>query len=462
MAIIGAGITGLSSAYFLKQQDPNIDITIFEASNRPGGKIQSYRKDGYMIELGPESYLGRKTIMTELAKDIGLEQDIVTNTTGQSYIFAKNKLYPIPGGSIMGIPTDIKPFVTTKLISPLGKLRAGLDLLKKPTQMQDGDISVGAFFRARLGNEVLENLIEPLMGGIYGTDIDKLSLMSTFPNFKEKEEAFGSLIKGMKDEKNKRQKQRQLYPGAPKGQFKQFKHGLSSFIEALEQDVKNKGVSIQYNTKVDDIITSQKQYKIVYNDQLEEVYDGVLVTTPHQVFLNWFGQDPAFDYFKTMDSTTVATVVLAFDEKDIENTYDGTGFVIARTSDTDITACTWTSKKWPFTTPKGKVLIRAYVGKPGDTVVDDHTDDELVSIVRKDLSQMMTFKGNPEFTIVNRLPKSMPQYHVGHIQQIRDIQTHVKQTYPRLRVTGASFEAVGLPDCIMQGKVAAEEIVAEL
>lgn len=222
VAIIGAGITGLSSAYFLKQQDPNIDVTIFEASNRPGGKIQSYRKDGYMIELGPESYLGRKTIMTELAKDIGLEQDIVTNTTGQSYIFAKNKLYPIPGGSIMGIPTDIKPFVTTKLISPLGKLRAGLDLIKKPIQMQDGDISVGAFFRARLGNEVLENLIEPLMGGIYGTDIDKLSLMSTFPNFKEKEEAFGSLIKGMKDEKNKRLKQRQLYPGAPKGQFKQF------------------------------------------------------------------------------------------------------------------------------------------------------------------------------------------------------------------------------------------------
>ncbi|MGT0298927.1 FAD-dependent oxidoreductase [Staphylococcus aureus] len=106
-----------------------------------------------------------------------------------------------------------------------------------------------------------------------------------------------------------------------------------------------------------------------------------------------------------MDGTTVATVVLAFDEKDIENTHDGTGLVVARTSDTDITACTWTSKKWPFTTPEGKVLIRAYVGKPGDTVVDDHTDNELVSIVRRDLSQMMTFKGDPEFTIVNRLQK---------------------------------------------------------
>ena len=131
-------------------------------------------------------------------------------------------------------------------------------------------------------------------------------------------------------------------------------------------------------------------------------FNGLLVTTSHQVFLNWFSHNPAFDYFKNMDSTTVATVVLAFDEKNITNTYDGTGFVIARTSQTDITACTWTSKKWPFTTPEGKVLIRAYIGKPGDTVVDDHTDEEIVSIVRKDLSQMMTISGNPDFTIVNR------------------------------------------------------------
>ncbi|MEJ7497555.1 protoporphyrinogen oxidase [Staphylococcus warneri] len=460
VAIIGAGITGLTSAYYMKKQNPHLNVTIYEATNRPGGKIQTYRKDGYTIELGPESYLGRKTIMTDIANEVGLGNDLITNTTGQSYIYAKNKLYPIPGGSIMGIPTDIKPFIKTKLISPLGKLRAGLDLFKKPIEIED-DISVGDFFRQRLGDEVLENLIEPLMGGIYGTNIDDLSLMSTFPNFKEKEEAFGSLIKGMKDEKEQRIKQRQLYPGAPKGQFKQFKHGLSSFIEALEEAVKNQGVDIQYNTKVEDIIVSQRDYQVVV-DGKNEVYDGVLVTTPQQVFMQWFNHDPAFDYFNTMDSTTVATVVLAFDEKDIENTYDGTGFVIARTSNTDITACTWTSKKWPFTTPEGKVLIRAYVGKPGDTVVDDHTDEEIVSIVRRDLKQMMTFKDDPEFTIVNRLPKSMPQYHVGHIKQIRKIQEHIKRTYPRLKITGAPFEAVGLPDCIQQGHNAVDEMLEEL
>ena len=124
-----AGITGLSSAYYLNKQDADLDITVLK-QQIVLGKIQTYRQDGYTIELGPESYLGRKTIMTDIAHEIGLGQDLITNRTGKSYIFAKNKLYPIPGGAIMGIPTDIKPFIKTKLISPLGKLRAGLDLFK--------------------------------------------------------------------------------------------------------------------------------------------------------------------------------------------------------------------------------------------------------------------------------------------------------------------------------------------
>ncbi|MCI2875654.1 protoporphyrinogen oxidase [Staphylococcus hominis] len=460
VAIIGAGITGLASAYYFKHYNEDIDVTIFEATSRPGGKIQTYRREGYTIELGPESYLGRKTIMTDLAKDIGLEDDLITNQTGQSYIFAKNQLYPIPGGSIMGIPTDIKPFLKTRLISPLGKLRAGLDLVIPPIKIEN-DISVGDFFRKRLGNEMLENLIEPLMGGIYGTDIDQLSLMSTFPDFKYKEESYGSLIKGMKHEKRERTRKRQLDPSVPKGQFKQFRHGLSSFIEALAKDVEQKGGHIKYNTPVEDIHIHNDKYEIVTHNS-RDTFDGLLVTTPHQTFMKWFNHDSAFEYFNTMDSTTVATVVFAFDEKNIENTYNGTGFVIARTSHTNITACTWTTKKWPFTTPKDKVLLRAYVGKPGDTVVDDHTDEEIVNIARRDLSKMMTFKGDPDFTIVNRLPKSMPQYHIGHMTQIRNIQNHVKRQYNGLRITGAPFEAVGLPDCIQQGKNAVEELIDEL
>ncbi|WP_105996397.1 protoporphyrinogen oxidase [Staphylococcus agnetis] len=461
VAIIGAGITGLSSAFFIKKHFPNVDITIYEASDVPGGKIKTVSRDGYTIELGPESYLGRKSIMTEVAKEVGIpEEDIITNQTGQSYIFARNQLYPIPGGSILGIPTDIKPFVTTKLISFKGKLRALKDLTRKPISMNE-DISVGAFFRYRLGDEILENLIEPLLSGIYGTDIDKLSLMSTFPNFKTLEDTHGSIMKGMQKVRLHREKQDQHNTEGPQGQFKQFRHGLYDLIIQLERWLKEHHVAFEYNTPIENLIRQQKGYNVVTHGDTV-FYDGVIVTTPHQVFHKWFEADPAFDYFKHLEASSVATIVFAFDEKNIKNTHNGTGFVIARTSNTSITACTWTTKKWPHTTPDGKVLIRAYIGKPGDDIVKTHSDEELVAIVKKDLSQMMTFYGEPDFTIVNKMLDASPQYHVGHIHQIKQIQEHVYKNYPHLQITGASFEAVGLPDCIQQAQDAVQRLIPRI
>ncbi|SUK12788.1 protoporphyrinogen oxidase [Staphylococcus agnetis] len=461
VAIIGAGITGLSSAFFIKKHFPNVDITIYEASDVPGGKIKTVSRDGYTIELGPESYLGRKSIMTEVAKEVGIpEEDIITNQTGQSYIFARNQLYPIPGGSILGIPTDIKPFVTTKLISFKGKLRALKDLTRKPISMNE-DISVGAFFRYRLGDEILENLIEPLLSGIYGTDIDKLSLMSTFPNFKTLEDTHGSIMKGMQKVRLHREKQDQHNTEGPQGQFKQFRHGLYDLVIQLERWLKQHHVAFEYNTPIENLIRQQKGYNVVtHGDTI--FYDGVIVTTPHQVFHKWFEADPAFDYFKHLEASSVATIVFAFDEKNIKNTHNGTGFVIARTSNTSITACTWTTKKWPHTTPDGKVLIRAYIGKPGDDIVKTHSDEELVAIAKKDLSQMMTFYGEPDFTIVNKMLDASPQYHVGHIHQIKQIQEHVYKNYPHLQITGASFEAVGLPDCIQQAQDAVQRLIPRI
>ncbi|MBA8771474.1 protoporphyrinogen oxidase [Staphylococcus coagulans] len=464
VAIVGAGITGLASAYFIKTQYPQVEITVYEATNRAGGKVKTVQRDGYTIELGPESYLGRKTIMTEVAKSIGMsDEDIVTNETGQSYIYAHNQLYPIPGGSILGVPTDLKPFMLTKLISFKGKLRALKDLSLKPIAMEDeNDISVGHFFRARLGDEMLENLIEPLLSGIYGTDIDQLSLMSTFPNFKALEEKHGSIIKGMQQVKKERQQLAHHNQKGPQGQFKQFKKGLNDFINQLENWLVNQDVNFEYETKVHDLVATQKGYFVELAQEERVFYDGVIVTTPHQSFRDWFSSDPKFDYFYQLQASSVATIVFAFDEKNIKNTYNGTGFVIARTSQTDITACTWTTKKWPHTTPEGKVLIRAYIGKPGDNIVNEKSDEELVAIAKKDLSQMMTFYGEPDFTIVNKMPYASPQYHVGHIGKIKEIQQHIYENYPHLQITGAPFEAVGLPDCIQQAKDVVSKLLPRL
>ncbi|REH92641.1 protoporphyrinogen oxidase [Staphylococcus felis] len=463
VAVIGAGITGLSSAFFIKKNYPEVDVTIYEATNRPGGKIKTEKRDGYVIELGPESYLGRKKIMTDVAREIGMnEDDIVTNQTGQSYIYAQNQLYPIPGGSILGVPTDIKPFISTKLITLKGKIRALKDLTMKPISITEDDISVGHFFRARLGDELLEKLIEPLLSGIYGTDIDQLSLMSTFPYFKSLEEEHGSIIKGMKQVRRARQKNENNNCVGAQGQFKQFKQGLYDFILKLEAWLKAREVTIEYQTTVKDLSSTQQGYNLIFENDNTIFYDGVIVATPHQVFQKWFENDPMFDYFKSLNASSVATIAMAYDNANIENYENGTGFVVSRTSQTDITACTWTSKKWPHTTPKGKTLIRAYIGKPGQRIVEDCTEEELVQIAQRDLSKVMKFQGSPDFTIVNKMIQASPQYHVGHISKIKEIQAHIYDNYQHLQITGAPFEAVGLPDCILQAQNAVEKLIPRI
>lgn len=451
VAIIGGGITGLSTAYYLKQLDSNVEVDLYEASDRFGGKVKTYRDEDYTLELGPESYLGRKVIMTELAKSLGLEDELVRNQVGQSYIYANNRLHPMPGGSILGIPTEIVPFMKTGLLSPQAKVRAGMELFV-PKTTDRVDISLGQFFRQRLGNGVLENIIEPLLSGIYGGNIDRLSLESTFPMFRDQVIQQGSLIKGMAETKKARRGQ----SSTDGGQFLQFKSGLESMIDALVEAVEEMGVNTHLNSKVD--YNYDGQHQVIVNDDVV-AYDNVVITTPHQVFKRWFSDDAMFTWFNQMPSTSVATVLLVFDESQVHNEHEGTGFVVARNSDVHITACTWTNKKWPHTTPEGKVVLRAYIGKPDDPIVEHATDDELVNIALSDLNEVMTIDGRPERSFVTKLVRSMPQYEVGHKRYMDILKSHINQQYPGLIITGASIDAVGLPDCVGFGKASAEQIL---
>lgn len=172
-------------------------VKLIEASHRLGGQMQTFKKDGYVIERGPDSFLERKDSVARLAREVGMAGELVNNTPGKTFILVKDQLHSVPGGAIMGIPTEVGPFLTTKLFSMSGKLRAAADLVLTRSKA-DRDQSLGTFFRRRLGNEVVENLIEPLLSGIYAGDIDKMSLMTLFPHFYQVEEKYRSLILGMK------------------------------------------------------------------------------------------------------------------------------------------------------------------------------------------------------------------------------------------------------------------------
>lgn len=459
VVIIGGGIAGLATAYYLqkeiKERELPIDIKLVEASHRLGGKLQTVVRDGFTIERGPDSFLARKTSMIRLAKEVGMDQYLVPNSTGKSYVLVNEELHPMPGGSIMGIPTEVGPFITTNLFSIPGKLRAAADFIL-PKSETGKDQSLGQFFRRRLGDEVVENLIEPLLSGIYAGDIDQLSLMSTFPQFYEVEQKYRSLIIGMKKTTPAKPKNH-VNQGKSSGGFLTFRTGLQSFAEAIEAKLNPN--SILKGHRVEKITKEGQSYEIYLNNGKTLSADSIVAATPHKVTQAMFSQYSFFDPLKSVPSTSVATVALAFPKEAIQKDIDGTGFVVSRNGDYSITACTWTHKKWEHSTPEGKVLLRCYVGRAGDETIVDLSDDQITKIILDDLKKTMDISMNPDFVIVSRWKEAMPQYTVGHKQRLETIDLHVKAELPGIFLAGASYGGVGVPDCIDQGEAAVKAVL---
>ncbi|MFC0475075.1 protoporphyrinogen oxidase [Robertmurraya beringensis] len=458
VVIIGGGITGITAAYYLQKEAREkglpIDVCLVEASHRLGGKIQTMVRDGFVIERGPDSYLERKQSATRLVKEAGMESKLVNNTAGKSYVLVQERLHPMPGGSVMGIPTQLAPFVTTGLFSIQGKLRAAADfVLPKSNPVEDQ--SLGTFFRRRLGDEVVENLIEPLLSGIYAGDIDQMSLMATFPQFYQVEQKYGSLVLGMK--KSTPQAPKKSPETKSKGIFLTLTSGLQSLVDGIE--AKLEAGSVLKGIRVDRIKKMDKGYKLELNNGEKLTADAIVSAVPHHVTHAMFQQYDFFDPFEHMPSTSVATVALAFPKEAVEKDINGTGFVVSRNSDYSITACTWTHKKWPHSCPEGSVLLRCYVGRPGDEAIVDLSDDELSRIVLEDLNKTMNITMDPNFVVVSRWKDSMPQYTVGHKQRIQTVNEHVAQELPGVFLAGASFEGLGIPDCIDQGEAAVKKVL---
>lgn len=465
MVIIGGGITGLTAAYYLqkhaRENELLLEVKLVEASHRVGGKMQTYVKDGFVIERGPDSFLERKESAGRLAREVGLGDKLVNNSTGKSYVLVKDRLHPIPGGAVMGIPTQISPFVTSGLFSWPGKFRAAGDFFLPPSKVA-GDQSLGDFFRRRLGDEVVENLIEPLLSGIYAGDIDNMSLLSTFPQFYQTEQKYGSLILGTKKSTPAPKKQpAELAQAKKKGMFLTVTSGLQSFVDAIESKLESG--SVIKGIRVDKVSKQKRGYRLRLSSGETLDADSILVAAPHEAALHIFADhEHIFTPFRDMPSTSVATIAMAFPESVIKEDIDGTGFVVSRNSDYTITACTWTHKKWPHTTPEGKVLLRLYVGRPGDEAIVDLSDDEIIQIALEDLNKIMEIQTQPDFAVVSRWKEAMPQYTVGHKQRIANLKRNLEEELPGVFVGGSSFEGVGLPDCIDQGEVAVEKILEYL
>ncbi|GGA73657.1 protoporphyrinogen oxidase [Ornithinibacillus halotolerans] len=457
IVIIGGGITGLSAAYYLQKsiQEKNLpyEIKLIEASNRLGGKIDTLKRDGFIIERGPDSIIVRKKPGVKLVEELGLKDKMIRNGTGQSYILVNGELHKMPKGAFMGIPKDIEGFLESELVSPEGKKRALLDLEMGKGE-EEADQSLGAFLRRRLGDELVENEIEPLLAGIYSGDIDEMSLMATFPNFYHLVQKYGSLIKGLQE----------TIPTPPKptgkkvpGVFFSFKEGLGIVVDKLVEKLNEESITME--KAVTHIEKIDSGYQLSLSDGEIVTASAVIATTPHQTIPKMFNDIEFLNVLTDVPSSSVANVALAFDQSAIKQDIDGTGFVVSRNNDYRITACTWTHKKWPTTTPEGKALIRCYVGRPNDQEVVDLPDEELINIVLHDLNKTMNITAKPEFSVISRWKNVMPQYTVGHLERIEKVRDEANKHLPGVFLAGSSFEGVGIPDCIEQGEKAVEQVL---
>ncbi|BBH19120.1 protoporphyrinogen oxidase [Paenibacillus baekrokdamisoli] len=476
--VIGGGISGLSSAFYLLWEahlrGRAAVVTLVDPSERLGGKINTLKRDGFVIEKGPDSFLARKTPIIDLARDLGIAHELVgTNPAAKkTYILHKGKLHAMPPGLVLGIPTEIAPFAKSSLLSWGGKLRAFMDFLK-PASKDTDDESLGDFLTRRLGPEVMERVAEPLLAGIYAGDLRKLSLQATFPQFKEAERKHGSLIRGMRANKRKAGAVPSAGPSSlpaavRSSVFMTFRGGLATMIDALNEalvDVDRrlgvKAVAFRQNDPMTDG-EDVAPYEVLLSSGEVLDADGIVITAPAFDAADLLEPHINVDALRAVQYVSVANVVMAFDKKNFGIDFDGSGFVVPRSEGTTITACTWTSAKWLHSSPSNKVLLRCYVGRSGDEEVVDLPDDQLTEAVRKDIRDVMGITATPLFTEITRLHKSMPQYPVGHLQETAKLRTKLRSEMPGVWVTGAAFDGVGLPDCIRQGKEAAVGVYKSL
>lgn len=469
IVVIGGGIAGLASAYYLHQQAKEngqaVQISVLEAADYWGGKIKTAVEDGFVIEGGPDAYLVTKPWMRALCQQLGLESGLhgTSPEHTETFILHKGQLTSIPTGLTMTIPTEFGPLLKTRLLSLPQKARMGLDFLIPPKQ-PNGDESLAGFISRRLGRAAYDNLVGPLLSGIYAGDGDRLSLKSTFPMLREMESEHGGLIKGALALKFKRAAMpRRSGNGraAPKSRsiFETHRQGLSTIVEALVESLQNSGTQLLLNTPVAGIQQTGTGYTLQLQDGTPLSADALVVAAPAYAAAELLSgiSSQLSDELAGVEYVTTATVSLAYPRKDLP-ALEGYGYIIPQHEDSKALACTWTSTKWAGRAPQEFVLLRVFVGRIQDAEQLPTDENLLLQMARDEVRQTMGIDLQPTRSWVFRWEKAMPQYNLGHPARLERIASILEQ-HPNLALAGSGYHGIGMPDCIHSGIQAAEKIL---
>jgi protoporphyrinogen/coproporphyrinogen III oxidase len=477
ITMVGGGIAGLAAAYYVqKKANIPLQITLLESANYWGGKIITKRVnvaglDGqFVIEGGPDTFVVTKPWAVGLCKELGIAERLRgTNPQAKkTYILKKNRLHELPGGLTMMIPTEFSPMIRTGLLSWPAKVRMGLDFLL-PAAQKNGDETLGEFVSRRLGRSAYENLIEPLMSGIYAGDGDQLSLLSTFPYLRDLELEYGGLVKGALALRRERLRKANTNGNAPNSTpgtrsiFLTPIHGLAEIVEALVSTLQKSGVDLRLETTVEAINPTQEGYTLNLSNGSSITTDGVVLATPSFItadLVSDFASQLA-EELRPIEYVSTATVSLAYRESDLPRPLDGYGYVIPRREGRKALACTWTSTKFPHRAPENYALLRIFIGRAGQTDQISWTDSALLDIAREELHLTLGITADPILNRIYLWEKAMPQYALGHAQRLERIETQLR-AYPGLALAGNAYQGIGIPDCIYSGEQAAQRLLSTI
>ncbi|MCZ8520463.1 MULTISPECIES: protoporphyrinogen oxidase [Paenibacillus] len=456
VVIIGGGITGLSAAYYLNQmtQAPNagVRIILIESDERLGGKIRTLQDGGFLMETGADSIVTRKENAAEFIEELGLGGEVVYNATGKSYIHVDGELKQIPEDTVFGIPLSLESLAKSTLVSAEGKVEALKDWYT-PNETFTKNDSVGSFLEHFLGRELVEKQIAPVLSGVYSGNLTDLTIASTLPYLIEYKNEYGSLIRGLSENKMK-------FKGTGSKKFMSLKNGVSALIDRLEERLAGSGVDIVKGVRAETIRRDGERYLVTLADgAVLEAHDIVLSTlhsTARQLL-----QDEALDEdFDKLKNSSLISVYMGFDMADSELPKDGTGFIVSEHSDLSCNACTWTSRKWEHTSEGRRLLVRLFYknSKPVYEQLKGMTDEELLQAALEDMRKSLGLTGQPVTWNITKWQETMPNYHIGHREIVESLERKLAERHPGVLLAGCSYYGVGIPDCIANGEEAARKL----
>ena len=454
IVVVGGGISGLATANRLIELG-HTNVTLLEASPRLGGTIETVHRDGFLIERGPDSFISEKPEAIELAKRLGLESQLIQTNEKyrRSFIVRDGRLRAVPEGFQLMAPSRMWPFLTSDIFSVAGKMRMAAELFV-PRKSANGiqDESLANFVRRRLGREALERMAQPMIGGIYTADPETLSLRATLPRFLDMERDHRSLILAML---RSGQAKKSGTSGARYSLFLAFHQGMETLTKALARI----NADIRLNTRVEALRWDDGAWAI--RSSAEEIgADGVCLAVPAYVAAslieNVSGSLAA--KLRQIKYASTATINFAYKRSDIKHSLNGFGFVVPLIEKRSLIACTFSSVKFSGRAPEDHVLLRAFAGGALQPQIFALDETDLVPRIDADLRELLGITGRPLFTEVAKWERSMPQYEVGHLDRVAEIESEVSKL-SGLALAGNSYRGAGIPDCIRSGEKAAESIL---